>query len=87
MYLDTRKPVFEGLKSNSGADKPVHRYNQKSVFVIRFIESIVCHFATGEHSFLSSLCSWGNWFETCFVRNPKDGVLLCCGPYQVAYWK
>ena len=23
-------------------------------------------------NFLASLCSWGDWFETRFVRNPED---------------
>ena len=26
----------------------------------------------GNFNFLASLCSWGDWFETCYVGNPED---------------
>ena len=44
-----------------------------SAFVIRFLESIISKLATSEISiFLASLCSWGDWFESCLVWNPED---------------
>ena len=75
MGLYARKPVFGGqFTSNTGADQPAHPRSLISAFVIRFFESIVRNLATGEISFLASLCSWGDWFLSCLVRNPEDRV-------------
>ena len=40
-----------------------------SAFVVHYLESFICKLATGK---ISVFCSWGDWFETRFVRNPED---------------
>ena len=39
-----------------------------SAFVVHYLESFICKLATGK---ISVFCSWGDWFETRFVRNPE----------------
>ena len=53
MGLDGRKPVFVGFANNTGADQPAHPRSLMSVFVIRFLESIICKLASGEFQFSS----------------------------------
>ena len=50
MGLDVRKPVFGGSANNTGADQPAHPRSLISVFVIRFLESIISRLATSEIS-------------------------------------
>ena len=44
------KTCLQGVANNTGADQPAHPRNLISAFVIRFVESIICKFATGEIS-------------------------------------
>ena len=50
MDLDTRKPVFGGFGSNTGAVQPAHQGGLISAFVIRFLKRIKVKLATGEIS-------------------------------------
>ena len=56
MGLEARKPVFGGFANNTGADQPAHLCSLNSDFFIRFFESVILKFVTGEHS----LCSLGD---------------------------
>ena len=49
MGLDTRKPVFRGLRTTR-ADQPVHPCSLISNFVVRFLESVIYKLASGEIS-------------------------------------
>ena len=51
MGLDAKKTCLRGFANNTGADQPAHPRSLISAFVIRFVERIVCKFATGEVSF------------------------------------
>ena len=44
------KTCPRGVANNTGADQPVHPRSLISAFVIRFSESIMCKFNTGEIS-------------------------------------
>ena len=44
------KTCHRGFGNNTGADQPAHPHSLISVFVIRFLESIICKLATGEIS-------------------------------------
>ena len=48
MGSDARKPVFQGFAKNKGANQPAHLRSLISVFVICFLESIICKLATGK---------------------------------------
>ena len=53
MGRNTRKPVFGGgggFANNTGAYQPAHPRSLISAYVIRFLESIICKFATGKIS-------------------------------------
>ena len=52
---------------------------------IRFLESIICKLAAGEISIfklVSSLYSWGDWFEALFVETPRRQVFSQRGQYD-----
>ena len=57
----TRENLSSGFANNKGADQPVHPHSLLGSFVIRLLERII-----------ASLCSWAEWFESHFVRNPED---------------
>ena len=44
------KPCLRGVANNTGANQPAHPRSLISVYVIRFLESTICKFATGEIS-------------------------------------
>ena len=46
--LDARKPVFWGLRINTGADQPAHSRRLISAFVIRLSRSVISRLATSE---------------------------------------
>ena len=50
MGLDVRKTCLWGLANNIGADQPAHPRSLISIFVISFLEGIICKLATGEIS-------------------------------------
>ena len=54
LLLDTRLYTYTmGLEANNtGADQPAHPRSLVSVFVIRFLKSVICKLATGEISIL-----------------------------------
>ena len=59
--------------NNKDPGQPVHRHSLISVFGIRLLESTKSIlFNEGNFTFLASLCSCGDWFESCFVGNPHD---------------
>ena len=66
MGHDARKPVFGGLRTTQA----------QTSLRIRAVWSAPLLFASyldlQNFNFLASLCSWGDWFESCFVRNPED---------------
>ena len=62
MGHDARKPVF-GVVNSKGAGQPVHPCRLISAFAL---ESIISKFPIGE------ICSCGDWFESCFIRNPEE---------------
>ena len=66
-----RASVFRGFANNKDADKPVHPRRLISACADRFLKSIVFKLQP-KSNVLASLCSQGDWFETRFVRNPKD---------------
>ena len=45
---DASKTGFWGFANNTGADQPAHPRSLISAYVIRFLERIICTFATGE---------------------------------------
>ena len=72
MGLDARKPVFGGLWTTK-AQTSLHIRAVWSV-PLSFVYSKVSYLdllRTIFH-FLPSLCSWADWFESCFVGNPED---------------
>ena len=58
--------------NNTGADQPAHSRSLISAVVIRFLENTMLTCFTWNLNFQASLCSWVDWFETCFVGNPED---------------
>ena len=59
--------------NNTGADQLAHPRSLISAFVVRYLESIICKLCCRWNiNSLSSLCSWGDWFETRFDGNPED---------------
>ena len=69
----TRENLSSGFATNTGADQPTHPRSLISAFVIRLLETIISKLAPREISiFLTSLCSWGDWFESRFVGNPEN---------------
>ena len=77
-YQDTYGPRSEktwslGFANNKGTDQPAHHCRLNSAFDSRFLESIKSIIATLWIFFiLASLCSWGDLFESRFVRNTED---------------
>ena len=66
------KTCLRGFANNKGADQPVHTHSLISPFIICVLESVVSRLAWSKNfNFLASLCSWADWFESHFVRNPK----------------
>ena len=51
------KTCLWGINNNTGAEQPAHLRSLISVFVFRFLESIICKLATD---------------ETCFVGHPAN---------------
>ena len=47
----TRENMSSGVANNKSADQPAHPRNLFSAFVVCFLESIICKFATGKISF------------------------------------
>ena len=45
------KTCLRGFANKTGADQPAHPCSLISAFVVRFLESTVCKFATGKISF------------------------------------
>ena len=46
--LQREKTCLQGFANNTGADQPAHLRRLISVFVIRFMESIICKLNIGE---------------------------------------
>ena len=63
------KTCLRGFLNNTGTDQRAHLRSLVSAFVVHFLESIICKLATGK---ISVFCSWVDWFETRFVKNPED---------------
>ena len=63
------KTCLQRCANIKGADQPARPRSLISAFVISFLESNISKLPT---DFLASLCSWGDWFESHFVRNPED---------------
>ena len=63
------KTCLRGFANNTGADQPAHPHSLISVFVIRFLESIICKLAEGEMTGLKLALS----------DTPKTGF-LATGP-------
>ena len=72
MGLDVRKPVFGGLGTTQ-AQTCLHICAVWSApLLFAFLKVQYVNFYRWNLNFLASLCSWGDWFETRFVRNPED---------------
>ena len=72
-YNTREKTCLQGFANNLGADQPAIPRRLISVFVIPLFESVISRHATSDFFyFLASLCSWAGWFESHFVRNPKE---------------
>ena len=70
MGLVARKTCLRGfLFNNTVTEQPAHPRSLISAFVVHFLESFISKLATFK---ISVFCSWGDWFETRFVRNPED---------------
>ena len=62
------KSIVWGLANNKGADQPPHPRSLISAFVIRLLKSTISRYAASKNfSFVASLCSLGDWFESCFI--------------------
>ena len=62
--------TLRGFANNKGTDQPAHSRRLISAFVIRFFGKFViltCY--KRNFNFHASLCSWGDWFDSCFVGN------------------
>ena len=68
----SRENLSSVFFNNTVTDQPAHPRSLISAFVVHFLESFTCKLATGK---ISVFCSWGDWFETRFVRNPEDRFL------------
>ena len=65
--------LLGGGANNTGADQPTHPRSLSSVFVIHFVESIICNFATGEISFFYPVCvAEETGLKLVFFGNPED---------------
>ena len=63
--------------NTKGADQPAHTCRLICTYDICFSESIISKLCyKWNFNFLASLCSWGDWFESPFVRNPEDMFCL-----------
>ena len=50
MGSDMRKPGFDGLPKNNGADQPAHLRSLISTFVVRILECMISRLAMSELS-------------------------------------
>ena len=71
MCLDVRKPVFGGLQTTKGADKPAPTRSLIHAFVIPFLESITYKLATSDIS-IFQLASKAEETGGLSVGNPED---------------
>ena len=74
--IDERN-LSSGIANNKGTDQPAHPRSLISAFVIYLLESIISKLATNS-TFLASLCSRGDLFESRFVGNPEDRLEVTC---------
>ena len=72
MGLDTRKPVLRGCEQYRG--RPASALAQSDQWLCYSLfekyHMLTCY--RWNINFLARLSSWGDWFETRFVGNPKD---------------
>ena len=63
-----------GVSEQQGADQPAHPRSLISAFVICLLKSTISRYAASKNfSSVASLCSLGDWFESCFVGlEPED---------------
>ena len=72
----TREKLSSGVCDNTGADQPAHPRSLISAFVIRFVESIICKFATGEFSIFKLVSvPEENGLKLTLLETPKTGFL------------
>ena len=74
MGLDARKPVFGGLPTTKAQTSLCIRavWSAPLLFAYKKVSYLDVLWAKFQDEFLACLGSWGDWFETRFVRNPED---------------
>ena len=76
MGSDARKPVFRGLRTTQAQTSLRIRAVWSGPLLFTFWKVSYVNLLQVKFNYLASLCSWGDWFETRFVRNPEDR--FCC---------
>ena len=72
MGLNARKPVFGGLRTTQAQTSLRIRADWSAPLFFAYPEVSYLDLLRLIFQFLASLCSLGDWFETCFVGNPED---------------
>ena len=68
IWASKRENLSSIFVNNKGADQSAHPRSLICAFVIRLLENC----SKRNFTILASLCSWGDWFESCFIGNPED---------------
>ena len=72
MGLVARKPVFGGLRTTKAQTSLCIRRVWLAPLLFTYWKVAYLDLLRTNFSFLSSLCSWGVWFESRIIGNPKD---------------
>ena len=73
--------LFMPYANNKDTDQPAHPHSLISIFVIRYLDSIIPITAKSKISRLASLCSRTGRFESFLVTNTEDR--FCCDVAQI----
>ena len=82
-WASTQDNLSSGVVNNKGTDQSAHPRSLISAFAIRYLESIISKLTTIKVlNFLTSLCSWWDWYYSLFIEIQKTGCVVT-GPYGV----
>ena len=76
------KPVFGGLRTTKAQTSLRILAEWSAPLLFTYWKESYLNLPPAKFQFLASLCSWGDWFESHFVRNPE--ILSGQGPYDAA---